>query len=697
MLARAHAAPVLPAVSVQVEPGTAPALRVDGTVLAPYMFAANNQYGRDDTLQAEIAQAEAAGYPIYTINLPAPLPKDPGAVVEAVQKFTTAHPRAYVLARAWLGADDAWRTAHPEELLRDDQGATIGYVSPASEAWRAEVGQRLGDALQAIGRSDCAPRFLGVMLTYLNTGEWFYPETDRYWDYSAPSKAAFRSWLTRRYKEDAALRVAWGEEAVTLATAEIPTPAQREAVAWGPFRASAAGRDYARFTAEFMAETITHFAAIAKPASDRLMLVGTFYGYSFELNHNGPRALQHSGHLALARVLANPDIDFVAAPYSYLERGMGEPGHLHFPVESIALHRKLAMIEDDTFTDRSILPKGAAEPGNNARAKTPEETILLARRNFGNALAHGAGLWWFDIYSEGRWGAESFWKSTTVLRDAADSVSRVTAEAPPVAVIVDEEAIAALRDTGNPPLEQALGFARAEFDRLGTPVGYYLQSDLEQIPSATRVFYFATPFDLSAEVRAEIAKRIARGATVVFGWMLQQGGTAAFAPERIEHLAGFGASLAPADTPRRIVDAGGDALDIPEGIPLLAIQAKADEALARFGDSGRVACAMRAMGAGHIVLGGAPRLCGGTWRRICAESGVPLLTDRPAGVAVAGNFIFVTPSPNPEGTCRIVPPPGRRFVQRLGVGDVWIEIQEAERAAQAVPSGETTLLRTSAQ
>ncbi len=53
-----------------------------------------------------------------------------------------------------------------------------------------------------------------------NENEWV--------DYSAANVRKFREWLGERYRTDAALRSAWSEPNVSLATAEIPTRAARE-------------------------------------------------------------------------------------------------------------------------------------------------------------------------------------------------------------------------------------------------------------------------------------------------------------------------------------------------------------------------------------------------------------------------------------------------------------------------------------
>lgn len=639
----------VPVVQVRTLGDGGPAIVIDGLAQAPVFLAANNQFGRDGILLEEIAKARAAGFPLYTFNLPAPLAADTAAVEACVEQFAGANPEGYFLVRVWLGADEAWRAAHPEALLRDAEGDTIGYASPANAAWREEVSARLTRSIQAIATGPQAGRFLGVMLNYLQTGEWFYPETERYWDYSDANRERFRVWLRGAYLDDDALRAAWGDSAVSLDSAEIPLPAAREAVAWGRFRDPVSGRaarDFSHYTAEMMADTIAHFAQVAKAATGGRSLVGAFYGYAFELNHNGPRALQQSGHLALGHLLQSPDLDFLSAPYSYFERAPGQPGHYHLPVDSLALHGKLGIMEDDTFTDASIAPPdGLIAPGNDARPHSPEQTIAVAHRNFGSFLAHGCGLWWFDLLSDGRWNADSFWASTPSLRDVAAHARTLPAFAPEVAFVVDEEALAWLRDTTHPELLHALGYGRAAFARIGAPVGYYLQSDLMRLPASVKVLYLATPFAVDEAARVELGRRQAAGCTVVWGWMPGQAGTRSLDTARIRELTGFHVEQVPGVHTPQLRDAQG-------GLDLLLEETNWEHRLNIVGSEfdtrafhadGKVACASRPAGAGRSVLCTVPRLSERVLRIICTQAGVNIHSETPAMVSVVGDYTFTTP------------------------------------------------------
>ena len=135
--------------------------------------------------------------------------------------------------------------------------------------------------------------------------------------------------------------------------------------------------DYAAFSSDLVAQAITGLAGAVKTLSEGRLLVAVSYGYTLEF-----ATRNDSGHLALARVLASPDIDILAGPNSYTGRGAGSPGAFGAPIDSVALHGKLWLVEDDTKTflaadetPDTYNPKIAA-----ARTRRPRTSVTSARR-----------------------------------------------------------------------------------------------------------------------------------------------------------------------------------------------------------------------------------------------------------------------------------------------------------------------------
>ncbi|MCC6156177.1 MAG: hypothetical protein IT367_20595, partial [Candidatus Hydrogenedentes bacterium] len=168
-----------------------PGLRINGEIVSPLFFCANNQFGRDDVLLEELKLAANAGIPLFAFNLP--LAWDGDANVEAVlDQFCPAHPTGYFYVRVWLGGSKAWLDAHPSEAMTRPDGTTIPWVSQASEQWREDSSRLLADCLKRIQASPYANRFIGVHVTAQMCGEWFYPEPNDFFDYSQPNAMAFR-------------------------------------------------------------------------------------------------------------------------------------------------------------------------------------------------------------------------------------------------------------------------------------------------------------------------------------------------------------------------------------------------------------------------------------------------------------------------------------------------------------------------
>jgi hypothetical protein len=435
---------------------------------------------------------------------------------------------------------------------------------------------------------------------------------------------------------------------VTLGTAQLPSAEEIEAV-FGPFRdpvGQRAAADAQRFQSDLVANVVAHFARVVKDATNGRSLVGAFYGYTFELNHNGPQVLARSGHLALGRLLKCPDIDMIHAPYAYFERGIGEPGHFHLPVDSVALHGKLAVLEEDSYTHLAIEPPpGIIAPGVHVRTRSLEETLALNRRNYANFFTHKSGFWYFDLLSDGRWNDEEFWNTAPLLRRMAATARDEPLFAPEVAFVVDEESVHALRANTHPYLLQSLGNWRHEIARLGTTVGYYLQSDLAKIPKSVKVVVLANPYCVDEAAQRALRSILRRGGTVI--WTFAPGivDSGKLDMSRTADLTGFEVSplerevafaIASTVTEERVQ------FD-HEWQPRLRVEeAGSMQILARYeGGVEEAAAAARPLGGGVSVYTAVPRLPVGLLRWVCRNSGVHFYREAPGMCGVVGPYLIV--------------------------------------------------------
>lgn len=87
---------------------------------------------------------------------------------------------------------------------------------------------------------------------------------------------------------------------------------------------------------ELTADAICHFCRVAKEASGRRVLVGTYYGY---LTQHGSLQ-QDSSHAALGVVLQSPDVDFLMSPPLYTDRQLCGTSGFMSATESVRLRAR---------------------------------------------------------------------------------------------------------------------------------------------------------------------------------------------------------------------------------------------------------------------------------------------------------------------------------------------------------------------
>jgi len=647
-------APSWPACSVKTLGNGGPAVVIDGKERPPLFFTANNQFGRDEVNYEEIRGAHEAGINIIGFMLRLDWIMSSQEAAGIVDRFCAVNPEAYFYVQVWLGPSGGWLEEHPDEAIADATGTRLHFASPASRIWREEAGIQLRARIEEITSGPHADRFIGVELQYLNTAEWFYPQTNDFLDYSKANLERFRAWVKTRYGSDGALRKAWGNGNVTLATLAIPSPEERMAASWGPFRHPVEHRasiDFTQYQNTLVPEAIAYFARIVKDATQGRSLVGAFYGYTLEMHGNGPAAFLHSGHLALENVLANKDLDIVRAPYSYLGRAVGKPGHLHSPGDSFALHGKLGLYDDDTYTHLGFEKPadGLMAPGWPDRTKNIEETLAVNRRNFSLFMGHGCGLGYYDLLSDGRWNHPAVWVAAAQLRRIAEDVKTAAPFTPEVAVVVDEKSPCVMRDDTWPYLFQSLYYWRTELDQIGAPVGYFLQSDLPKLPDSVKVAVLTNAYMLSAEERQAAVALRDRGATLVWTYAPDVFGPQGADPKRIADVTGI--HVRPVfDGLYLRLDFGdlGGVVDVDQRkwidetwLPRFVAADPDARVLGRYTESGEVCAAEKKCGQGTNVYTAFPRLPRALLRALCRQAGVHLYRDTPGMTAVVGDCLIV--------------------------------------------------------
>ena len=607
--------------------------------------------GPADVFEGQIKLAADAGVNFVSFPVGTPWPK-PGVAVDwsgvdaACETVLRANPNALLLPRIGMDPPPWWREAHPDDVMQWEDGSR-SHAVPASPQYRRDAADRLA-ALVAHIEEKLGDHVAGYHPCGQNTGEWFYEAT---WKrplngYAPADLVAWRLWLKKRYENDAALRRAWNDPAVTRETAAVPTPAARHAAPAGIFRDPATEHaliDWAEFQQEAMADCVCDLAHAVRSASHGRKLVVFFYGYIFEFAavSTGPSV---AGHYALRRALNCPDIDVLCSPISYFDRGVGQSAPAMTAAESVALARKMWLYEDDT---RTYLGTGNA-PGWYDAVDTLVDTNKELVRNVAQEAMRNFGTWWMDLGATGWFNDAGMWAEMKRLRALDEAFLRKpTPFRPEVAAVLDERAMLRVAAGGTLVTRPGIYEARAPLGRMGAPYGQYLLDDVVRGRVRAKMVVFLDAWRLTRDERVRL-RRTARPAARVWcyapGWF--DGDHESL--EAMRQLTGFEfKKVAPAKawaTPTELGRRLG--LEQPFGVekpvtPLFAVaDAAKDEILATYSD-GSVAVAMRRTPDGPDVFVGAPGLTSELLRLVAREVDVHLFTDTDCNVYANGGFIAV--------------------------------------------------------
>ncbi len=492
---------------------------------APFFFFVNTETASSgDVVDSQIRAAASAGIHLYSGVMYLPFKnvhgdRSFGAIDALLQQVLHADPDAFLLPRLQCVPTNYWARTHGEEMAQY-AGGVEGDVSMASgEFWADSV-----DAIEALIAHLADPATVGgdrVIGFHLDKGEWFYDREAGY-DYSQPNVTAYQNWLHAKYQQPYALRAAWFQGAATFDEAAVPpwTPpaARPDTMPVYSSRRDQQWPDYAQFASDLVAEAITGLAAAVKTLSDNRLLVAVSYGYTLEF-----ATRNDSGHLALGAVLQSPHIDILAGPNSYTSRSAGSPASFGAPVDSVALHGKLWLVEDDTKT---FLAQAETDDTYNPKIAGGADTQAAHQRHFGAALAHGAGVTWMDLWGQGWLDNPDIWRELGALRDQANRLAQIAPTAPAspdVVVFVDEASLAYLKSNGAGLGLSLVGKTRDLLLRTGASVGFYLQSDVThpQLPDA-KLYLFLNALRVTTGERLAIREKLQRAGKTL-AWVYAAG------------------------------------------------------------------------------------------------------------------------------------------------------------------------------
>ena len=503
-----------------------------GTMIMPVQPAFQNKAAADDFAAAGLRYVQ------YSIEEPVSWKDDAdySSIDNALIDIFANNPNARILIRYSLEPPAWYRKQFSEEADRAYNGKTSERPSLSSEKWQADAEKAL---VRMVKHLENHPAYGHKIAAYLigggRCGEWYWWASRFGWiDYNPKNVAQFRKWLKKYYNNDVeALRKAWQDKNVTFETADIPSPQMRGGSEDGFFRSVKKARpvaDHLRYMSQTVSSTVSRFAKAARGALKSPKLLGFFNGYATW--HDD---LSNQGFYDFKTVIADPNVDFVAAPMCYINRRAKYAGdYMNGYQATIALHNKLYYDEADMRTCFSLEKTAYKLP-------TMEETRSVHYRAGGNAMTHGVNLWWMLL------SGNSTFHDPLIMGDIANMVKQEPeilalnrSKVAEIAVLCDEESMHYV-NAFHKQFHSYNREARERLAHIGAPIDFYLMSDIENVKMPDyKVYVFLNAFYITPEQRKKIHSKLARNKAVAV-WCYGAGylSPAGNSVKTMEQLTGF--------------------------------------------------------------------------------------------------------------------------------------------------------------
>lgn len=439
------------------------------------------------------------------------------AVDENVRTILGFNDDVLLILGMYLGVDDEWAKAHPDHIARAIDGTPAGdYVehthgglitkpySLFSKEFEKEGVRQVKAHVDFVRNHPLAHRIIGFFIEAGAAQEWIPFNRNDQMDYAPCVTEAFRDWLRKKYRTQAALRKAWKDSRVTFDTAAVPTQPEQNRPTRGDFFDPSQGRQVIDFQQCYMqniGDRIHATCSVARRGGQG-RLVGIF--------HEPPMEVGAHDH-AWQQVLEDPTIDFYAGPTCYESRKAGQPTPVHHLVDSLRLFNKLFFTEEDTRPHTTLEIAGA-----HAHCTTPDESRQTISRTMLHTFAKGVLGWYWDF--QFRWFTEPwFFRMFQQLQDIGAAVQAARPRsAAEVAVFVDEGSIP--YSVGDNRLLTNLGHRLLihEMNRIGCPHDVYLFDHVrrQDLPEYKLHIFLNTFRVTNAQRRA--VKRLRRDGKVLF-------------------------------------------------------------------------------------------------------------------------------------------------------------------------------------
>jgi hypothetical protein len=515
-------------------------LIINGQTAPPLMFMDQENFlERVQYLAPEVQDATARGIHLFQVSLHAwpwdnqgTAPLDFSHIDQVMDNVMAADPKALLLLRVDDSPGPGWKPpvapTNADYIVSPNVpfSADVAYISLASDIFFNGFLTSVPHLIDHLANSSYGGHVLGyTIMGPPGDGEW-YPVQDYYGpDYSPVNTQHFQSWLQKKYGTDAALSTAWGLP-VTIATAQVPPP-QPGRFPWHEIIGNTSDPlnafyelpqeqdwvDYSAYTSDLFSQRILDAASLFRTQTGSKRILGLYNGYF--LNIPG----SYTGHLRFDRLLASPNIDFIAAAISNYDRQAGGAGGLDDPIESTVAHGKFWFMEQDQVTYLSLQSQFPPVVLSGAVTSDLTQTIDVLQRDMAAALIHRAGTWWFDINENGSFDDPAMWSPMSDY--GAPLFTQLYANPQPyrseVALIIDLTSITYQKADVDAVYFQR-GLLRTSLAKTGVTYGVWTLNDfLDGTLPPCKVYIFANVnYVTDAELTAIQARLNSEGATAIW-------------------------------------------------------------------------------------------------------------------------------------------------------------------------------------
>ena len=451
-----------------------------------------------------------------------------------IQKVLSVVPDAYFIVLLSMDLDSTfdpqWIKNNPDELCLwpkeafkkkidgGDKYLIGSRASMASKKWKKEVEADLTSLVEYIGKSPFSDRIIGYFLSG-GSGEW-----SDFLDYSKPAKKAFKDWLRTKYSGNISLlNKAWSCKFNDFEEADIPEwndfNKADVGIFWDPAK-SMRMMDFLYYHHGLIADVQIDFARLIKRRTDNKSLVGLWNGYLFMpewWQDDSPHGILPMRRVKMfSKLLASPYIDFITAPYDYMERHCGGTYYNAPLQDSIILNGKMLLVEDDSRTHSTPMANKPFEKiGNNfGQAADVWETENIFKRNFAASLTKpGTGYYYFGLGNEGnKWFDAKTIKFLGKLNNVGKNLLLNNKSKSEVAMIVSFESFM-YQKFNNLGRDVILRQTLYNMTRLGAPFDVFLDSDLlnPNFPKDKyKMYIFLNSYYMPREMRSAIKNKVCR-------------------------------------------------------------------------------------------------------------------------------------------------------------------------------------------